>query len=225
MRFSVPAVSALIFCLGSATLTVASVSSAAPLAGNVPATLLSSPSANGASTDAVPHLEPAVLTTTDTTPSFGTQLPQSQPIPVTPEAPAASLAALVDQNDDNPGNLDAEMTCLASAVFYEARSESLAGKLAVARVIINRTESGRFPRSVCGVVTQPGQFSFVHGGHIPAISSSGSQWTSSVSIARIAMADEWKSPAEGALYFHAARVAPGWGRPVVARVDNHVFYR
>ncbi|NWP61348.1 cell wall hydrolase, partial [Escherichia coli] len=55
---------------------------------------------------------------------------------------------------DAPASLDSELNCLAVSVYYEAKSEPLAGQLAVADVILNRTESGRFPRSVCGVVTQ-----------------------------------------------------------------------
>jgi spore germination cell wall hydrolase CwlJ-like protein len=171
-----------------------------------------------------PQMATAVLTT-DSSPSVGTQLPQPQPELLSPEAPKSSLAALVDSHDDNVGNLDSEMQCLASAIFYEARSESLAGKLAVARVVINRSESGRFPSSLCGVVTQPGQFSFVRGGRIPSVSSDGTSWHSSVAIARVAMADSWKSQAEGALYFHARRVSPGWSRQRLAQIDNHIFYR
>lgn len=140
--------------------------------------------------------------------------------------PASSLAALVDAHDDDASAaLDDESRCLATAIFYEARSESLAGKLAVARVIVNRSRSGRFPTSLCGVVTQPGQFSFVRGGQMPSVPTTAASWDDCVAIARIAKANSWKSPAEGALYFHASRVAPRWGRVMLARVDNHLFYR
>src|SRR5688500_404109 len=44
---------------------------------------------------------------------------------------------------------DSELNCLAVGVYYEAKSEQLAGQLAVADVIINRTKSGRFPKSIC----------------------------------------------------------------------------
>jgi hypothetical protein len=39
------------------------------------------------------------------------------------------------------------------------------------------------------------------------------------------MKNAWESKAEGALYFHARRVAPGWRRSRVAVIDNHIFYR
>src|SRR3546814_1697830 len=68
--------------------------------------------------------------------------------------------------------IDPELRCLAGAVYFESRGESLAGQLAVAHVIINRAESGRFPSSYCGVVHQRSQFSFVRGGKMPSIRES-----------------------------------------------------
>lgn len=222
MRFTISAAIAATLCLGTATLTLASVSNAAgTLPGHNQALVTLPDTALGLQQ---PRLEAAVGTT-DTL-SVDTQLPQATPaIAQADEVPAASLSALVDQNDDNISDLDGEMQCLASAIFFEARSESLAGKLAVARVIINRSESGRFPRSLCGVVTQPGQFSFVRGGRIPTVSASARNWASSVAIARVAMNDSWDSPAEGALFFHARRVSPGWAHQKLAQIDNHIFYR
>ncbi|MGH6612943.1 cell wall hydrolase [Sphingomonas sp.] len=163
--------------------------------------------------------------------------PQSAPEPSTPainsEAPApvvttddveyASLdAAVADQ--DAPTTVDGDLRCMASAIYFESKSEPLAGQLAVAEVILNRTKSGRFPKSVCSVVTQRGQFSFVRGGHIPAIANN-KQFRTAVAVAQVAMADHWDSPAANALYFHARRVAPGWRMSKVASIGNHVFYR
>ena len=73
---------------------------------------------------------------------------------------ATSLAALVDAQGA-PEELDGDMQCLAGAVYFESKGESLEGQLAVARVIINRAKSGRFADSLCGVIYQPSQFSFV----------------------------------------------------------------
>ncbi len=136
----------------------------------------------------------------------------------------ASLADLVASMDDE-SDMSNDMRCLASAIYFEARGEALMGQLAVGQVIINRAESGKFPESYCGVVTQPSQFSFVHGGHIPAINSGSTAWHNAAAIARIAHEGLWDSPAKDALYFHAAYVKPGWRRTQVARVDSHIFYR
>ena len=137
---------------------------------------------------------------------------------------ASSLAALVDAHGDAEA-VDGDMKCLAGAVYFESKGESLEGQLAVARVIINRAESGRFASSLCGVVYQPSQFSFVRGGGMPPIRTESRSWRQAVAIAQIAMADAWDSRAEGALFFHARRVSPGWGKAKLAMIDNHIFYR
>jgi N-acetylmuramoyl-L-alanine amidase len=137
---------------------------------------------------------------------------------------APKLASLV-QNNSADTAIDAEEKCLASAIFYEARSESFEGQLAVAQVILNRVESGRFARSICGVVLQPGQFSFVRGGAIPVISKASKDWREALAIARIAQAKLHRSGADNALFFHATRVSPKWRLSRVASIGNHVFYR
>ena len=136
----------------------------------------------------------------------------------------ASLAALVSTQTERDA-LSPELRCLAGAIYFEAKSETLPGQLAVARVVVNRAKSGRFPASYCGVVYQPSQFSFVRGRAMPVVNTASQDWRDAVAIARIADADSWRSPAEGALFFHAARVSPGWRLTRIARIDNHVFYR
>lgn len=134
----------------------------------------------------------------------------------------ASLSAAVAAQ--NKPAADAELNCLAVGVYYEAKGEPLAGQLAVADVILNRTTSGRFPRSVCGVLKQRGQFSFVRGGQLPT-PPANAQWRKAVAVAQVAQKDLWESPVENALYFHARYVAPRWNRARVGTVGNHVFYR
>jgi spore germination cell wall hydrolase CwlJ-like protein len=137
---------------------------------------------------------------------------------------ADTLAQLVAQQSV-PGQLSSEMRCLASAIYFESRGETLEGQLAVGRVIINRAESGRFPASYCGVVYQPSQFSFIQGKKMPKVREHSSGWREAVAVAKIAVEKSWKSPVKGALFFHAARVEPNWRLTRLARVDNHIFYR
>lgn len=145
--------------------------------------------------------------------------PVVEPAPVTAE----SLAELVAVTP-RPAKLDAELRCLAGAVYFESRGESLPGQLAVAHVVINRAKSNRFPSSMCGVVFQRSQFSFVRGGKMPKIRE-GRQWDNAIAIAQIAMNESWKNHAPGALFFHARYVSPGWRKTRVAQIDNHIFYR
>jgi spore germination cell wall hydrolase CwlJ-like protein len=147
--------------------------------------------------------------------------------PAEPVAPPVrhTLAELVDLHDAAEPD-DSEQECLAGAVYFESKGESLQGQLSVAEVVLNRARSGRFPASACGVVRQRGQFSFVRGGHIPAAPRASAAWRRAVAIARIAMDDMADGPAPRALFFHATRVSPGWrGLTRVATVGNHVFYR
>jgi hypothetical protein len=120
---------------------------------------------------------------------------------------------------------DEQFQCLASAVYFESRGEPLDGQLAVAEVILNRVKSGRFRSTVCDVVKQPSQFSFVRRGVIPQPKRETTAWQRAVAIAHIAMNDLHDVTGESSLFFHATYVNPGWGRPRIARIGNHIFYR
>ena len=50
--------------------------------------------------------------------------------------------------------LDKQATCLAKNMYYEARSQGLAGQLAVSLVVLNRVKDDRFPNTICEVVHQ-----------------------------------------------------------------------
>ncbi|TCD06971.1 cell wall hydrolase [Erythrobacteraceae bacterium CFH 75059] len=139
---------------------------------------------------------------------------------------AASLRDLVAQTRVTD-TLSEEMRCLAGAIYFEARGEPLHGQLAVAKVVINRKQSSRFPDSYCGVVYQRAQFSFVRNGRMPPIPEHSPAWAQAKAIAQIAHYDSWDSAADEALYFHANYVRPDWARRRVAAatINRHIFYR
>ena len=139
---------------------------------------------------------------------------------------ASSLRELVGIVDSNEQMTD-QMRCLAGAVYFESRGEPLDGQLAVAQVVINRAEDGRWPASYCGVVYQRSQFSFVRGGRMPNINTSSAAWQRAKAVATIAHEGLWDSEAADAVYFHATRVRPSWSRRKtrLAQIDSHVFYR
>jgi N-acetylmuramoyl-L-alanine amidase len=141
---------------------------------------------------------------------------------ITPERPA-TLSRLVSAIVALPATpVDAEDKCLTKAVFFEARGEPLEGQLAVAQVILNRVASGHYSGSVCGVINQPGQFSF----HSRAVSENSNDWRIAQAVAIIAQAQSWSQVAPRTTAFHAASVRPGWGNMErVSRIGNHVFYR
>ena len=166
----------------------------------------------------------------------------SQPDAVSPETPAngqnsetGTSQVAVDRSENlasmvadlrSPEAGSRELECLATGVYFEAKSEPLLGQLAVGQVIANRTESaGRFPSSYCGVLFQRGQFSFVHGGSLPHVSHESRQWQTAVAIAKIVDQGLKDSGVGNALFFHARYVSPGWHLKKVASIGNHVFFR
>lgn len=165
------------------------------------------------STEAETPVDPVTLHSAEKSPV------DEKPAPVTAESLAELVAAT-----PRPATLDPELRCLAGAVYFESRGESLVGQLAVAHVVINRAQSGRFPKSLCGVVHQKSQFSFVRGGRMPAVRE-GAQWSNAIAIAQIARDGSWKNHAPGALFFHARYVSPNWRKTRIAQIDNHIFYR
>lgn len=156
----------------------------------------------------------------DAAPAFDDEADDQAPAP----APPTSLAELV-ASQPQPGELSRQMRCLAAAIYFEARGEPLRGQLAVGRVIVDRASSDRFPDSYCGVVLQRSQFSFVRGNRLPSVRRGSKAWRNAVAVAQIAKSDSWQSPTDGALFFHAARVSPGWHLKRLAQVGNHIFYR
>jgi len=139
--------------------------------------------------------------------------------------PTGDLSSMVAQlRASDAGNH--ELECLATGIYFESKSESLAGQLAVGKVIANRAQSGgRFPGTYCGVLFQRGQFSFVHGRSLPSVPRASRQWQTAVAVAKIVDQDLHESSVGKALFFHARYVSPGWRMKRVASIGNHVFYR
>jgi hypothetical protein len=213
--FSLVAVAA----MAMASVTIPGVDGAAALAEEADDQLTANGVADAAPAELVPE-----------TPTFISEpvvqaLPERQiDTPVLTEA--GSLAELVGMVD-TAAPISDELRCLAGAVYFEARGEPLAGQLAVAQVIINRAEDNRFPRSYCGVVAQPGQFSFMRGSRMPKIRTATPAWTRAMAIAHIAHQGLWESEAGEAVFFHAKYVRPGWSarKTRLAQIDTHIFYR
>ena len=135
------------------------------------------------------------------------------------------LYALVDKFATN-APLDEQTNCLATAVYFEARGESLEGQLAVARVVINRAASGRYPPDWCSVVKQPYQFSFVRHGEFPDADTNCDAWRKAEAIAELAAANVVPSVASNVLWYHADYVNPSWGHRLnmVEKIGAHIFY-
>lgn len=136
------------------------------------------------------------------------------------------LYALVEKFATN-APLSEQMNCLATAVYFEARGESVEGQLAVARVVMNRAASGKYPPSWCETVKQPWQFSFVRHGQFPHVDTNSGSWARAEAVAKIAAANIVPSLADDVLWYHADYVAPAWGPRLtrVSKIGAHIFYR
>ena len=126
-----------------------------------------------------------------------------------------------------------EQKCLATAIYFEARSEPEEGQAAVAQVVLNRVSSGLYPTSVCGVVFQNQQrrnacqFSFACEGHALHITEPEA-WASAVRVAReVTDGTAYVSDVGGATHYHANYVRPTWASRLhkMDVIGRHVFYK
>ena len=127
----------------------------------------------------------------------------------------------------------AQLDCLARNIYHEAGSEPFEGKVAVAQVTINRTESGQFPSDICKVVYQKNvvydkvmcQFSWYCEGPSALKPMNGPMYTESMEVAKKVLLEGFRLPdLKNALYFHGDYVQPGWNKKPVAKIGRHVFY-
>ncbi|MCG7519669.1 cell wall hydrolase [Ruegeria sp. Ofav3-42] len=127
---------------------------------------------------------------------------------------------------------DEHFKCLAEALYFEARGESVRGQFAVAEVILNRVESGRFPNSLCGVIKQGTgkkyqcQFTYTCDGQKEVIREKKAYERVS-KVARAAIDGVGVGLTEGATHYHTKAVRPSWSRVYkeTARIGVHIFYR
>lgn len=114
-----------------------------------------------------------------------------------------------------------DVQLLARLIHGEARGEPYEGKVAVGAVVLNRTGDSRFPKTIAGVIYQPGAFDAVYDGQINLAPDA-----SSLNAARDAM-NGW-DPSYGCIYYYNPNTATSswiWSRPIVVVIGNHNFAR
>jgi spore germination cell wall hydrolase CwlJ-like protein len=126
-----------------------------------------------------------------------------------------------------------EQACLANAIYFEARGESLRGQAAVAQVVLNRVRNPAYPNSICGVVYQNKdwrnscQFSFACDGRKDVVASP-SHYKLAKEIAMAVTAGKIFLPEVGSsTHYYANYVHPGWARAMhrMTKIGLHIFYR
>ncbi len=129
-----------------------------------------------------------------------------------------------------PGGED--WSCLAEALYFEARGESVKGQFAVAEVILNRVDSPEFPDDVCAVVHQGTgrkfqcQFTYTCDGREETIAEPAA-FRRVGKIAWLMINGAPRSLTGGATHYHTRAVNPSWARRFVrtATIGVHHFYR
>jgi Cell Wall Hydrolase len=123
--------------------------------------------------------------------------------------------------------------CLANAVYFEARGESVRGQIAVAQVVMNRVFSPFYPNDVCGVVYQNAhrhlacQFTFACDG-IPDIVTEPDAWARAKRISRDMLDGKlWMPEVAKSTHYHAYWVHPSWVGEMkkMFKLGVHTFYR
>jgi N-acetylmuramoyl-L-alanine amidase len=125
------------------------------------------------------------------------------------------------------GDLSEEdLYCMVQNVYHEGRGESALGQAAIAHVTLNRVRAPAYPDSVCGVVWQPGQFSWTEDGRSDRITDLQAI-RKAVDIALAVARGKIKDPTGGALHYYAHdRVKPYWSRAGYRLiVGEHTFVR
>lgn len=139
----------------------------------------------------------------------------------------AGLEVVPPEFDDLATISQADLYCLAHAVYYEARGEKFVGMLAVANVIMNRVTDPDYPKTVCDVTRQRSrstcQFEYYCkvGNRVP--SHTDPQWQMANDIAFQVMAGSLPDLTDGATRFHA--ISGNRPLPGSLRIGSHLFYR
>jgi spore germination cell wall hydrolase CwlJ-like protein len=130
----------------------------------------------------------------------------------------------------------AQVKCLATSIFFEAKGEPLSGQAAVARVVMNRVKHG-FASTPCKVVYQTTmrersdglvklcQFSWVCEGKTKP-NELDPRYIKALNIAfRVIADDAFKDVIpKNVLFFHSINVDPNWPYRKVSQIGNHIFY-
>jgi len=150
-----------------------------------------------------------------------------------PPAPAGHVQFSRDWVDSQPrAQGSAEWRCLAEALYFEARGETVKGQFAVAEVIMNRVKSARYPATPCAVIHQGTgrkyqcQFTYTCDGHSETISEPVAYERVS-KVARAILDDRAPPVTHGATHYHTTAVRPRWSKVFerTTRIGVHLFYR
>ena len=132
--------------------------------------------------------------------------------------------------------------CLAQNIYFEAGNQPLAGKIAVAQVVLNRLEHYSYPDTVCGVVYDAEYKTNWNGNIVPVRNRcqfswwcdgksdeplDTKTWLLSMRVARDVMQGAYGDITEGATHYHSIMVEPYWAETLneTVQITDHIFYK
>ena len=127
-----------------------------------------------------------------------------------------------------------QLACLAKNIYYEAGNQPFEGKVAVAQVTINRTESGQYPSDICKTIYQKNivyekvlcQFSWVCDRDTTVRAINKANFKEAEEVAKKVLLEGFRLPSlKDAMYFHGDYINPGWKRERITKIGNHIFYK
>ena len=146
-------------------------------------------------------------------------------------APATAFDKLVDKNGKAVS--EKELWCMATAIYFEARSESYRGQVAVGQVVMNRLHHRLYPDTICNVVFQNQhmrnacQFSFACDG-IPERVTEKKAWAQAEEIAKgVINGTLYITEVGKSTHYHATYVYPHWAPRLKrnTKIGHHIFYQ
>ena len=134
-----------------------------------------------------------------------------------------------NQESNETGYGASAQVCLAEALYFEARGTGEIGRRAVGEVILNRASNAQFPSSICAVVDQryngSCQFSYRCSGSLEI--TEPQELSKANGTAYTLLTNRGRDITNGALFFHASSMAPGWFGTLtrLRTFGGNIFYR
>tara|TARA_E500000331_G_C17249415_1_gene710456 strand:+ start:1299 stop:1820 length:522 start_codon:yes stop_codon:yes gene_type:complete len=147
-----------------------------------------------------------------------------------------------DSSPEMDGTVSIETYCLAKNIYFESGNQPLAGKIAVAQVVLNRMEHRSYPKDVCGVIYQSKWRTNWKGNEVPVRNMcqfswfcdgksdeplDTKTWESSLKLAQMVLLGYYPDITEGATHYHSIMVDPYWNDSLneTVQITDHIFYK
>lgn len=123
-----------------------------------------------------------------------------------------------------------ELDCLAANIYYESRNQPMIGQLAVGLTTLVRLQRANWPDSICKVVKQPKQFSWVGNEYKQRgrPTNSDMAYLHAQNLASRILSGDYNNVLDVFYpsHYHTVAVNPSWNRNMakLARINDHIFY-